>query len=94
MAMTSNSQWTKGIAQPRANDQMKPQRVLHVLGTAEPAGIGIFKIVESLALGVDPAKYEIHACFLRSGELAQRLQRSAVKATCINWNGSRVMEAE
>jgi glycosyltransferase involved in cell wall biosynthesis len=88
MAMTSNSQWTKGIAQPRANDQMKPQRVLHVLGTAEPAGIGIFKIVESLALGVDPAKYEIHACFLRSGELAQRLQRSAVKATCINWNGS------
>ena len=67
---------------------MKPRRVLHVLGTAEPAGFGIFRIVESLAVAVDPARYEIHACFLRPGELVERLQRSAVKATCINWNGS------
>jgi glycosyltransferase involved in cell wall biosynthesis len=71
----------------RANDQMKPRRVLHVLGTAEPAGFGIFRIVESLAAAVDPAKYEIHACFLQPGELAERLQHTAVKATCVNWNG-------
>lgn len=67
---------------------MKPRRVLHVLGTAEPAGFGIFRIVENLAAAVDPARYEIHACFLRAGELAARLQRSAVKATCIDWSGS------
>ena len=67
---------------------MKPRRVLHVLGTAELAGIGICKIVESLAAAVDPARYEIHACFLRPGELTERLERSAVKATCVNWNGS------
>jgi glycosyltransferase involved in cell wall biosynthesis len=67
---------------------MKPRRVLHVLGTAEQAGFGIFRIVERLAVAVDPALYEIHACFLRPGELAERLQRSGVKATCVNWNGS------
>jgi glycosyltransferase involved in cell wall biosynthesis len=65
---------------------MKPRRVLHVLGTAEPAGFAIFQMVESLAQAVDPARYEIHACFLKRGELAGRLQRSGVKATCINWS--------
>ena len=67
---------------------MKPRRVLHVLGTAEPAGFAIFRIVESLAVAVDPALYEIHACFLRQGELAERLRHAGVKATCISWNGS------
>ena len=71
-----------------ANNRMKPRRVLHVLGTAEPAGFAIFRIVESLAVAVDPAMYEMHACFLRPGELAERLQRSGVKTTCINWSGS------
>ena len=67
---------------------MKPRRVLHVLGTAEPAGMGIFRMLESLAVAVDPARYEIHACFLREGELAERLQQVGVKSTCINWSGS------
>ncbi len=71
-----------------ANNRMKPRSVLHVLGTAEPAGFAIFRIVEDLAAAVDPAMYEIHACFLRPGELAERLQRSGVKTTCINWSAS------
>jgi len=87
-AVTPRSVSGTGIERTQANDEMKPRRVLHVLGTAEPAGFGIFKIVENLAAAVDPARYEIHTCFLQPGELAARLQRSAVKATCINWNGS------
>jgi len=67
---------------------MRPRRVLHVLGTAEPAGFAIFRIVEGLAIAVDPARYEINVCFLRPVELAERLQRSGVKSTCINWSGS------
>jgi glycosyltransferase involved in cell wall biosynthesis len=67
---------------------MKPRRVLHVLGTAELGGMAIFRMVQSLALAADPAKYEIHACFLRNGELADRLQQTGVKSTCINWSGS------
>ena len=67
---------------------MKPRRILHILGTAEPAGTAIFRIVESLAAAIDPTKYEIDACFLRQGELAERLQRVGVKSTCVNWSGS------
>jgi glycosyltransferase involved in cell wall biosynthesis len=76
------------LARTQANNQMKPRRVLHVLGTAEPAGIGIFKIVESLAAAVDPAIYQMHVCFLRPGELSTHPQGSIVQSTCINWDGT------
>jgi len=66
----------------------EPRRVLHVLGTADPAGTAIFRIVESLAVAVDPAKYQIDACFLQQGELVERLQRVGVKSTCVNWSGT------
>jgi hypothetical protein len=64
---------------------MKPHRVL---GTAEVAGYAIFRMVEVLAATADPARYKIEICFLRPGELTQRVHRSGVKATCINWDGS------
>ena len=67
---------------------MAAHRILHVLGTADPAGFAIFRMAESLAVAVDPAQYVIEFCFLRPGKLAERLQRSGVKATCIHWNGS------
>jgi glycosyltransferase involved in cell wall biosynthesis len=67
---------------------MKPRRILHVLGTAEPAGTAIFRMVESLAAAVDPAKYQVDACFLRAGDLAERLQQLGVKSSCVDWSGS------
>jgi glycosyltransferase involved in cell wall biosynthesis len=70
------------------SNRMNPARVLHVLGTAEPAGMAIFRIVETLAVAVDPGRYEIQACFLRPGELVERLQHLGVKAICVNWSGS------
>jgi glycosyltransferase involved in cell wall biosynthesis len=69
------------------NHRVALRRVLHVLNTAETGGLGICRIVENLAISVDPAKYEIHACFLRTGELVERLHRAGVQSTCINWNG-------
>ena len=67
---------------------MKLHRVLHVLGTAEEAGTSICHVVETLAEGVDPSRYQIEACFLRPGPLAERLQASQVKTTCVRWNAS------
>jgi glycosyltransferase involved in cell wall biosynthesis len=67
---------------------MGTRRVLHVLGTAQPAGSAIFKIVESLVAGVDRSRYEFEVCFLRAGELAGRLRDRGVKTSCLDWNGS------
>jgi hypothetical protein len=44
-------------------ERMKPRRILHVLGTAEPAGTAIFRIVEGLAAAVDPAQYRWKLAF-------------------------------
>jgi glycosyltransferase involved in cell wall biosynthesis len=67
---------------------MNPRNVLHVLDTAEPRGTAICRIVEDLATGVDPALYQIHACFLNPGPLAGRLRRACISSTCVTWNGS------
>jgi len=67
---------------------MTPRRVLQILGTAEPAGTAIFRMVESLVTAVDPSKYEIEICFLRSGELVQSLGQLGIRSTCVNWDGS------
>ena len=67
---------------------MGTRRVLHVLDTAEPTGSAIFKIVESLAAGIDPTRYDIEVCFLRGGELAKRLADRGVKSASVDWNGS------
>lgn len=67
---------------------MSPRRVLHVLDTAEPRGTAICKIVEDLATGIDPARYQIEVCFLRQGPLAGRLRDAGIRSTCVSWNGS------
>jgi glycosyltransferase involved in cell wall biosynthesis len=66
---------------------MGARRVLHVLDTAEGAGSAIFKMVESLVHGVDRARYEFEVCFLRAGELAQKLTALGVKSNCVDWSG-------
>ena len=67
---------------------MNPRRVLHVLDTAESHGAAICRIVEELAVGIDPERYQIGACFLERGELQERLRRAGIQSTCVNWNGS------
>lgn len=67
---------------------MPAHRILHVLGTADLAGKAICRIVEDLAAGLDPEKYRIEACFLRSGEFIERFTSRGIKSTCIDWSGS------
>jgi glycosyltransferase involved in cell wall biosynthesis len=67
---------------------MNPRRVLQVLDTAEPRGTAICSIVEKLAIGIDPARYQIEVCFLRPGELEESLRRVGIQSTCVHWTGS------
>lgn len=63
-----------------------PKAVLHLLGTAEPAGAGIARIVAALAAGLDPSKYHVHAWFLgASGPLVEELQVAGATARAIDW---------
>src|ERR1035441_2006686 len=63
-----------------------PAAILHLLGTAEPEGTGIARIVAALAAGLDPAKYHVHAWFLGpSGPLVEDLQAAGAIARSINW---------
>ena len=39
-------------------------QILHILGTAQPEGTGMVRIVRALAKGLDPERYGIHAWFL------------------------------
>jgi hypothetical protein len=69
----------------------EPIHVLHLLGTAEPQGSGIARIVAELARGLNPAKYKLHAWFLKSdGPLVRELSDSGAEARWIGWeNGPR-----
>lgn len=62
------------------------KQVLHILGTAQPEGSGIARIVSALAAGLDPLKYQVHAWFLgANGPLVEELQAAGAVARCINW---------
>jgi glycosyltransferase involved in cell wall biosynthesis len=61
-------------------------QVLHILGTAEPEGSSMVRIVRTLAEGLDPARYRIHALFLQGpGPLIETLQQAGVPADGLNW---------
>ncbi len=61
-------------------------QVLHILGTAQPESTGMARIVRTLAEGVDPARYRIHAWFLAgAGPLVSALQQAGVEAAVVNW---------
>jgi len=75
------------IANPETM-QKNPKKILHVLGTAEPKGSAICRIVESLATGIDPARYQIHACFLEGGVFSDQFLRAGIESTCLNWKGN------
>ena len=61
-------------------------RVLHLLGTAQYEDSGIARIVASLATGLDPARYEVHAWFLGpDGPLVEDLRAAGANAISIDW---------
>jgi glycosyltransferase involved in cell wall biosynthesis len=63
-----------------------PAAILHILGTAQPEGTGIARIVAALASGLDPAKYNVHAWFLGpTGPLVEDLAAAGATVRSINW---------
>lgn len=66
-------------------------RVLHVLASGDVEGTGIYRIVRSIALASDPARYSIETCFLQGDSLAAKLRRDGVPSTCVSWN-SRITD--
>jgi glycosyltransferase involved in cell wall biosynthesis len=62
------------------------RHVLHILGTAQPEGSSMVRIVRTLAGELDPARYRIHALFLQGdGPLVQTLQQAGVPASSLRW---------
>jgi glycosyltransferase involved in cell wall biosynthesis len=65
-----------------------PHNVLHILGTAQPQGMGIARIVSALARGLDPERYRIHACFLgEDGPLANVIKAAGAQVSNLRWQG-------
>ncbi len=65
---------------------MMPHDILHILGSAEPEGAGIARIVAALARDLDPDHYQIHACFLGGdGPLAGDLERAGAHVRTVTW---------
>lgn len=67
---------------------MAAYRILHVLGTAGPAGTATCRIVENLARGLSPERYAVEACFLARGEFVERFRFLNIKTNCVEWSGS------
>lgn len=69
---------------------MPPLEIVHVVGTAAPPGTAHVRIVESLARGLDPARYRLHCWFLGDdGPLAGDLERLGVTVRTFGWDGAR-----
>ncbi len=61
-------------------------QVLHILGTAQPEGTGMARIVRVLAEGLDPERYRIHAWFLAgAGPLVGMLEQAGVQSRALDW---------
>ncbi len=65
---------------------MMPHRVLHILGTAQPEGTAIARIVGGLARSLDPERYRIHAWFLcGEGPLVGALEQAGARVSALEW---------
>jgi glycosyltransferase involved in cell wall biosynthesis len=63
-----------------------PREVLHILGTAQPEGSSIARIVGVLARELDHQRYRIHAWFLAGeGPLVASLERAGARASALDW---------
>ena len=65
-----------------------PRSVVHILGTAQPEGTGIARIVASLARGLKARDYLTHAYFLGAdGPLVKELEGAEVRARILDLRG-------
>jgi len=63
-----------------------PAHVLHILGTAEPAGASIAGMVRTLARYLDPSDYRLDACFLgQAGPWTAALNAAGISAYEVPW---------
>ncbi|MGA2631501.1 MAG: glycosyltransferase [Terriglobia bacterium] len=63
-----------------------PHRILHILGSAQAEGTSFARIVGALGRGLDPARYKLHACFLKGdGPLAAELEAAGVEVRVVDW---------
>jgi glycosyltransferase involved in cell wall biosynthesis len=77
-------------AMRRPRELRMPHQILHLLGTAQPAGTSFNRIVGSLARGLDADRYTIHAWFLgEEGPLAAELERTGARVRMLEWHGMR-----
>jgi glycosyltransferase involved in cell wall biosynthesis len=69
---------------------MAPHNIVHILGTSEPEGSSIAKIVASLSQSLDPRRYKLFAWFCRDhGPLITMLEEKGVSVEVIEWRGGR-----
>jgi glycosyltransferase involved in cell wall biosynthesis len=60
--------------------------ILHILGTAQPEGSSIARMVSALARGLDPERYRLHAWFLAGeGPLVDLLNQAGARADALDW---------
>jgi glycosyltransferase involved in cell wall biosynthesis len=60
--------------------------VLHILGTAQPEGSSIARMVSALARGLDPERYRLHAWFLAGeGPLVGILNQAGARGDSLDW---------
>jgi glycosyltransferase involved in cell wall biosynthesis len=61
-------------------------QVLHILGSAQPEGTGMARIVRALAQGLDPDRYRLHTWFLsEAGPQVGMLEAAGVRASALDW---------
>ena len=69
--------------------------VLHILGTAQPEGTGMARIVGTLARGLDPERFRFHAWFLAGeGPLVGMLEQAGVRASALHGFEARAIPPE
>ncbi|MBI2815515.1 MAG: glycosyltransferase [Acidobacteria bacterium] len=68
-----------------------PYDVLHTLGSAQSGFRSFARIVSALSMGLDPARYRVHAWFLgEDGPVVQELRAAGAEVRVIGWrNGFR-----
>ena len=60
--------------------------ILHILGSAQPEGSSIARIVCALASGLDPSRYRVHAWFLAGdGPWVGALERAGAPTGVLDW---------
>src|ERR1700737_3522841 len=68
--------------------------VLHILGSAQPEGTGVARIVAGLAGSLKATRYTVHAYFLGAhGPLLEELKAAGAQAHVLNLQGRGLSEA-